>query len=265
MDKFKEHIYSWLIELEENNAAAFLSQCEINQIYIDTLFSVDSDMETYLYEVIVDVPLKAYRKIHEYSLETNAIESAIRESGESGGIYVRDLSWRPYLREENKKQADEKAEVITAILTHEYVNKQIRLMNKSVETNPHLAVGISKELIETCCKHILIENNIEFDKNWDVAKLVKEANKNINLLPFEVENPELGKSSIAKILSGFSNIVHGITELRNSYGTGHGHSPEFKSLDSIYAKLAVAASSEIAIFYLSLIQLEDKKQQNKSL
>ncbi|UPZ17804.1 abortive infection family protein [Flavobacterium humidisoli] len=259
MDKFKEHIYSWLTELEEDTAAAFLSQCEINQIYIDTLFSMDSDMESYLYEVIIDVPLKTYRRLDEYSLETKAIESAIRESGESEGIHVRDLTWRPYLREENKKQADEKAEIITEFLTQEYVNKQIRLMNKSVESNPHLAVGISKELIETCCKHILTEKNIEFDKTWDVSKLVKEANKNINLLPFEVENAELGKASVAKILAGFSNIAHGITELRNSYGTGHGHSPEFKSLDSIYAKLAVSASSELAIFYLRLLQLGGKK------
>lgn len=60
-------------------------------------------------------------------------------------------------------------------------------------------------------------------------------------------------------MSGFSNIVHGITELRNSYGTGHGHLPEFKTLNVIYIKLAVSASSELAIFYLSLEQLKKEK------
>lgn len=259
MSGLKGHISDWLIELGEEKAAKFLDDCEIDQTYIDTLFSMDSDAETYMYEVTVNVPLKTHRKINEYAEETSAIETAITEAGQSDGIYVRSISWRPYLKNEHKKQADKKAEEITQLLTQEYVNKQIRLMNNSIETNPHLALGISKEIIETCCKHLLNKRCIEISKEWDIAKLVKETNKQIDLMPFEVENIELARTSIAKILSGFSNIVHGITELRNSYGTGHGHSPEFKSLDIIYIKLAVSAASELAIFYLSLEQLNENK------
>lgn len=259
MSEFKEHIYDWLIELDEEESANFLNDCEIEQVYIDTLFGMDNDDETYIYEVVVNVPLKIHRKLDQYAKETSAIESAISESGESSGIYVRNISWKPYLKNEHKKQSDLKAEKITAILTQEYVNKQIRLMNNSIESNPHLALGISKELIETCCKHILNQKEIEINKDWDIARLIKEANKQIDLMPFEIENIDLAKSSISKILGGFSNIVHGITELRNSYGTGHGHSPEFKTLDGIYIKLAVSASSELAIFYLSLIEIQKEK------
>lgn len=262
MDIFKEHIYNWLTELEEEKSANFLNDCEIQQIYIDTLFEMDSDMETYMYEIIINVPLKIHRKLKEYAKETSAIESAITEAGEANGIYVQKISWSPYLKNEHKKKADKKAEEITQLLTQEYVNKQIRLMNNSIESNPHLSLGISKELIETCCKHILNKNEIEINKDWDISKLVKETNKQINLIPFQVENIELAKSSIAKILSGFSNIAHGITELRNSYGTGHGHLPEFKTLDLIYIKLAVSASSELAIFYLSLEQLKKEKSNS---
>lgn len=259
MDGLKGHIFDWLIELEEEKAANLLNDCEIDKIYIDTLFRMDSDIENYMYEVTVSVSLKIYREIEKYVKETSAIESAIKEAGEADGIYVRDISWRPYLKSEHKKQNDKKAEKITELLTQEYVNKQIKLMNKSIESNPHLALGISKELIETCCKHILKEAGIEINKDWDVAKLVKETNKQIDLMPFEVENIELAKSSIAKILGGFA---HGITELRNSYGTGHGHSPEFKTLDGIYVKLAVSASSELAVFYLSLEQLKKEKSSS---
>lgn len=262
MEGLKGHIFDWLMELDEKNAANFLSDCEIDQTYIETLFRMDSDIETYMYEVTVDVPLKIHREIEKYVKETSAIESAITESGESYGIYVRDISWRPYLKSEHKKQTDKKAEQIIEILTQEYVNKQIRLMNNSIESNPHLALGISKELIETCCKHILNEEKIEIDKNWDLPRLVKETNKQIDLMPFEVDNIDLAKSSIGKILGGFSNIVHGITELRNSYGTGHGHSPEFKTLDGIYIKLAVSSSSELAVFYLSLKQVSAEKSSS---
>ena len=259
MSGLKGHISDWLIELGNKKAAKFLDDCEIDETYIDTLFSMDSDVETYIYEISVSVPLKTYRKIGEYAEETSAIEIAITEAGQSDGIYVRNISWKAYLKNEHKKQTDKKADEITQLLTQEYVNKQIRLMNNSIENNPHLALGISKELIETCCKYILNKIGIEISKEWDIAKLVKETNRQIDLMPFEVENIELARTSIAKILSGFSNIVHGITELRNSYGTGHGHLPEFKSLDIIYIKLAVSASSELAIFYLSLEQLNENK------
>lgn len=262
MSGLKEHISDWLIELGDEKAANFLDDCEIDQTYIDTLFSMDSDIETYMYEVTVSVPLKTHRNLTEYSNETSAIETAITEAGQSDGIYVRSISWRAYLKNDHKKQTDKKAEEITQILTQEYVNKQIRLMNNSIENNPHLALGISKELIETCCKYMLDKIGIEISKEWDIAKLVKETNKQIDLMPFEVENIELARTSIAKILSGFSNIVHGITELRNSYGTGHGHSPDFKSLDIIYIKLAVSASSELAIFYLSLEKLNENKSSS---
>ncbi len=262
MEAFKEHIYDWLLELEEEKAAKFLNECEIHQTFIDTLFRMDSDIETYMYEVTISVPLKVHRKLEEYIKETSAIESAITESGEADGIYVRDISWRPYLKNEQKNQTDKKAEKITELLTQEYVHMQIRLMNKSIESNPHLALGISKELIETCCKHILNEAKIEINRDWDIGKLVKETNKQINLMPFQVQNIELAKSSIAKILGGFTNIVHGIAELRNSYGTGHGHEPDFKTLDGIYIKLAVSASSELAIFYLSLQQMKEQKSSS---
>jgi hypothetical protein len=259
MEDLKKHIYDWLIELDEEKAANFLTQCEIDQIYIDTAFTLDSDVETYLFDIILYVPLKLSRILNEHTQETSAIELAIRESGQANGIYVQKVSWIPYLKNGHNKQSEIKGEKITQFLSHEYVNKQIRLMNNSVENNPHLALGISKELIETCCKHILKEAEIEISKDWDIAKLVKETNKKIDLMPFEVENIDLARISISKILSGISNIVHGITELRNSYGTGHGHSPEFKTLDQIYIKLTVSISSELAIFYLSLVDLNKKK------
>lgn len=256
MEGITLQIFDWLTELEELKAADFLSNCFIDNHYIDTLFELSSDDEKYMYDVTVNVPLKFHKILDQYAKEVSSIESAITEFAESSGIYVRNIDWRPYIKSNIEANSDEKAAKISSILSHEYVNKQIKLMYNSIEKNPHLALGISKELIETCCKYILKEEGINFEKDWDILKLVKETNNKIDLMPFNVDNKELAKSSIAKILSGFSNIVHGITELRNSYGTGHGHSPDFKMLDVIYTKLAVSASSELAQFYLTLMELK---------
>lgn len=251
-------VYNWLKELEEEKAAELVSKCEIDNRYIDTLFSMSDETQTDMFSVTIFIPLKLQRQLDNYAAEITAIESAITESAETDGVYVRDIDWKPFLKTPQESNNDKKTEAISEILTQDYVNKQIRLMNGSVQSNPHLALGISKELIETCCKHILNEENISFEKDWDILKLVKETNKAIDLVPFETENKELTQSSIAKILGGFSNIVHGITELRNTFGTGHGHSPDFKMLDELYIKLSVGASSELALFYLTLLDMKKK-------
>lgn len=113
MSNLKGHIFDWLMELEEEKAANFLNDCEVNETYIDTLFTMDSDAESYLYKVTVNIPLKTYRKIEDYTQEVSAIESAITESGQANGIYVRRINWSPYLKNEHKKQADKKANEIT--------------------------------------------------------------------------------------------------------------------------------------------------------
>lgn len=46
-----------------------------------------------------------------------------------------------------------KKEIIDA-LSDEYVSKQINLMESAIETSPELAIGTTKELIETICKTI---------------------------------------------------------------------------------------------------------------
>ena len=47
-------------------------------------------------------------------------------------------------------------------------------MESSVESDPALAIGTAKELVETCCKTILSDLRIEADKDWTLSKLVKE-------------------------------------------------------------------------------------------
>lgn len=46
----------------------------------------------------------------------------------------------------------------------EYMSRQIELMVSMQLTNPTNAIGLSKELIESCCKTILDELNIEWGK-----------------------------------------------------------------------------------------------------
>lgn len=141
-------------------------------------------------------------------------------------------------------------EEITNYLSEEYVSQQISLMESSIDSAPHISIGTSKELIEMICKTILSERNITVDKNWDVPKLLKETSKILKLTPEDIPNEARAASTIKSILGSLSNVVQGIAELRNSYGSGHGKDAKFKGLNSRHAKLAVGASSTLAIFLL---------------
>ena len=133
------------------------------------------------------------------------------------------------------------------------------IIQESLHAAPHVTIGIAKELLETTCKTILKTKNIEVDKNWDVGRIIKETNKSLNFMSDELKDKDEAERSILKILGGFSSIVQGVTELRNYFGSGHGHESDFQGLDVIYAKLVADVSSELSFFYLKI-----HKQNNKS-
>lgn len=140
---------------------------------------------------------------------------------------------------------------IKKYLNTEYVNSKINTMNDAVNKDTDLAIGTAKELLETTCKSILKQKGVKPDPNWTLPKLVNKTTATLDFKPKEAEDPEKADKSIRQILGGISTIIHGVAELRNAYGTGHGKDADFKGLDTKYAKLLVGVVSEIAIIYLA--------------
>ena len=140
---------------------------------------------------------------------------------------------------------------IKKYLNTEYVNGKIDIMNEAIRKDTDLAIGTAKELLETTCKSILKQKAVVVDSNWTLTQLLKATTNALDFTPKEAANPESAERSIKQILGGISSIVHGVSELRNSYGTGHGKDADFKALEAKYAKLLVAVVSEIVILYLS--------------
>ncbi|MCD4664019.1 MAG: abortive infection family protein [Bacteroidales bacterium] len=145
---------------------------------------------------------------------------------------------------------------ISERLSAEYVSKQISLMESAIDNSPHVAIGIAKELIETCCKFILAERQKEFLDSWDLPKLIKETNKELQLTPSDIPDEKAASLTIKKILGSLTTVVHGICELRNDYGSGHGKTSNFHGLGSRHAKLAVGASSTLAVFLLETHEIK---------
>ncbi len=143
-------------------------------------------------------------------------------------------------------------------LSGDYVMQQITLMEKSIETSPHVAIGIAKELIETCCKSILEERNEKYEQDADLNHLMKQTRELLKLTPDDVPNEAKAVNSIKKILGSLSAVVQGIGELRNEYGSGHGKNEKFHGLQPRHAKLAVGAASTLAVYLLETHELKKK-------
>jgi hypothetical protein len=154
-----------------------------------------------------------------------------------------------------KESLARKTENIRKILNAEYVTQQINLMETSIEISPHIAIGLAKELIETCCKSIFEERKIKYEKTWDLPKLMKETTKLLKLTPEDISDEVKAAKSIKQILGSLSSVVQGIGEIRNEYGSGHGKDGKFKGLQPRHAKLAVGAASTLAIYLLETHEL----------
>ena len=129
-----------------------------------------------------------------------------------------------------------------------YVSQQITRMEAAIHNDPSLAIGTAKELIESCCKTILEERGVAHGANDDLPKLVKATVKELKLTPSDIPDEASAADSIRKLLSNLATVAHGVAELRNKYGTGHGKSGQTKGLNSRHAKLAVGAASTLAVF-----------------
>jgi len=129
-----------------------------------------------------------------------------------------------------------------------HLTEQIRRMEDSVETDPSLAIGTAKELIETCCKTILAVRGVAISGTPDIPTLTKTTLKELNLVPEGVPSAARGADVIKRLLSNLSTVGHSLAELRGLYGTGHGQHGSTAGLTTRHAKLAVGAASTLAVF-----------------
>ena len=67
-----------------------------------------------------------------------------------------------------------------------YLLQQIERIENQIESDPRLAIGTSKELIETVCKTILADRGVTFDRKWELSDLVKCTRAELNLVPDDV-------------------------------------------------------------------------------
>jgi len=129
-----------------------------------------------------------------------------------------------------------------------HLEEQIRRMEQCVQSDPALAIGTAKELIETCCKTILAQRGKSLPGKPDIPELTKATLKELSLVPDDVEDSARGSDTIKRLLQNLGTIGNNLAELRGLYGTGHGKHAHAGTLPPRHARLAVGAASTLATF-----------------
>lgn len=94
-----------------------------------------------------------------------------------------------------------------------YLQEQISRIEASINSDPTLAIGSAKELVETCCKTILSERSCEVMSGDNLPKLVKKTLKILKLLPADIPEEVKGEKAIKALLGSLSTITQTLSSL----------------------------------------------------
>jgi len=128
------------------------------------------------------------------------------------------------------------------------IDAYIKRIRDALPRDPALAVGSTKELIESVLKTILGIHGAEIAAD-DVPKLLKRAQAALGLDPKDVDASLPGGESLRRLVGSLAQIVIAVTELRNLYGTGHGKS-NAPGLDPASTTLVVSAGISVATYLM---------------
>lgn len=116
--------------------------------------------------------------------------------------------------------------------------------------DPWLAIGTAKEILETVCKTILRERGLPPPANETLPALVRAVREDLNLLPEQIPATARAAEVVRSVLGNLAQIAHGMAELRNVYGTGHGPDARTVGLEPRHARLAIGAAGTLAAFLI---------------
>lgn len=148
------------------------------------------------------------------------------------------------------------ARKVADILASDHVAAQITRMESSLHSDPGLAIGSSKEFIESICKGILKERGVELTGSEDLPKLARLTREVLSLTVQKDTD-----DTLKKLVSAVTTLVQGVTELRGQLGTGHGADPATQQPAPEIARLSVGVATAVGVFLFELHRSQANENQ----
>lgn len=122
-----------------------------------------------------------------------------------------------------------------------------------VPGDPEGAITSARTSLESVCKHILEECNVEDRSKGNLVKLYKATAKELRLSP-----GGYSEDVFRQILGGCASIAAGLSGLRNIYGDSHGKGKSYPRPQSRHARLAINATMTLAEFLIETYEARQK-------
>lgn len=164
----------------------------------------------------------------------------------------RDFLWKSFqpllekLEMSESVPSDDVVNIIVKKIDSEYINT---LWHKALErrsTDPEGAITLARTLLESTCKYILDEYQVDYGNAPDINQLYRLVSKGLNLAPSQHT-----EQTFKQILGGCSSIVEGLGSLRNKVGDAHGQGKTNFKPSPRHAELAVNLAGTMAVFLFS--------------
>jgi hypothetical protein len=115
--------------------------------------------------------------------------------------------------------ASEVADIPLGTLTDPAViEDHLNRIRDAIDSDPNLAIGSAKELIESTAKLVITEMGQTYSSGDDLPALVRKAQRALKLDADAIAPDARGADTIPRILSSLSQVAIGVAELRNLYG-----------------------------------------------
>ncbi len=153
-----------------------------------------------------------------------------------------------------------RARTVADALDASWMQKEIERLEKAVDSDPALAIGTAKELVESCCKSILEKRGVTIPKKADLPKLTKMVTKELKLVPEGISDEAKGADIIKLLLRNLSALTQYLAELRGLYGSGHGRDGKHRGLEPRHARLAVGTAVAFIDFATSTYRKQSEAE-----
>lgn len=143
---------------------------------------------------------------------------------------------------------DSSSEVLS-VVDSEHVQEAWQKAMDRRASDPDGAITMARTLLETVCKFILDEQEIEYDDTADLPKLYRAVAESLTLAPSQHTEP-----IIKQVLGGCTAVVEGLGALRSKTGDAHGRGKQAGKPKQRHAALAVNLAGSMASFLVATWQ-----------
>lgn len=244
----------YVIDFQYRNQLDDFTERSVGKRLCDTYnLPAGKSLSAFFNEEDEDRVIKLIIDLWDHALEHLSSKVSQKELAEGSAIINRLKHLNPVVVEQITK--------LKMKFDNSYIQQQLDIMLKCQESDPTNAIGLAKELIESCCKTILDYYQTTYDKN-NFNKLVGKTTETLKITPKYIPIDMAHATSMKAILGSLATIATNLAHLRNSYGRGHGKDTKYKGLSARHARLAVGASSTLVNFLWDSFERQNPMNHN---